>query len=170
MSIENSEQIEMATDPINEHEWLKNLIGEWRIKSEMAMEPGAPRIQSEGTASVKDLGGLWAYSENKETIPSMDQSTISYFALGYDVTFKEYRGSMVMSASSHLWKYAGTLSDDSTKMTLDCEGPSMTEEAGTALYRDVIELIDENHRIMTSYAQDKDGKWEEFVKAHYFRI
>jgi hypothetical protein len=168
MSTENQE-IEMGTKPTKEHEWLQKLVGEWRIESEMLVEPDAPKVKSTGTASVKSLDGLWAFSENKETMPNGVPVT-TYFALGYDVTFKEYRGCIIMSASSHLWKYTGTLSDDGKTMTLDCEGPDMVKDNATAFYRDIIELIDDNHRTYTSFMQDEHGAWQEFAKADYFRI
>lgn len=169
MSTDTQEQAEMTgTKPTKEHEWLQNLVGEWRIENEMTMEPDSPKIKSTGTASVKSLDGLWAFSENKETMPN-GQAVTTYFALGYDVTFKEYRGCIIMSASSHLWKYAGKLSEDGKTMTLDCEGPSMTDD-GTALYREVIELVDDNHRTHTSYSQNGEGKWEVFAKAEYSRV
>lgn len=168
MSNETPDFPEMATKPGNEHEWLQQLVGEWRIVSEMSMEPGGERFKSEGKSSVKNLGGLWAVSENKETMPDGTQVE-SYFALGYDVTFKEYRGCIFMSASSHLWKYSGELSADGKTMTLDCEGPNMVDD-GTALYRDVIELVDENHRIHRSFAQNEQGELQEFMKADYYRV
>ncbi len=169
---QTQEMTEMATKPLKEHEWLQKLLGEWRIESEMMMEPGGPKIKSTGTASAKSLGGLWAFTESKDTMPDGTEMT-SYFALGYDVSFKEYRGCWIASASSHLWKYIGDLSADGKSMTLNCEGPSMSPDANdgeTALYRDVIELIDENHRTLTSYSQDDKGEWQEFMIAHYYRI
>lgn len=168
MSTDTQEAMTMGTRPIKEHAWLQNLVGEWRIESEMSMEPGGPKMKSAGTASVKSLGGLWAFSENTETMPGGTEMT-SYFVLGYDVSFKEYRGCWIGSVSSHLWRYVGSLSADGTTMTLDCEGPSMIKEGETALYRDVIELIDDSHRTLTSYAQDDKGEWQEFSKSHYFR-
>lgn len=167
MSTETSGMEEIGTKPIKEHEWLQNLVGEWRVESEMVMEPGGPKLNTKGTASIKSLGGLWAFSELKDVQPDGSES-LSYFALGYDVTFKEYRGCWLGSFSSHLWKYTGSLSADEKIMTLDCEGPSMTDD-GTAPYRDVIELVDENHHVKTSYAQGENGEWEEFSTAHYYR-
>jgi len=169
MSTDTEEMMEMGTKPAKEHEWLQNLVGEWRIESEMSMEPGGPKMKSAGTASCKSLGGLWAFSENNETMPN-GLPNHSYFALGYDVSFKEYRGCWLGSVSSHLWKYTGTLSTEGKSMTLDCKGPSMVEDNKTALYRDVIDLIDENHRTLTSYGQNNKGEWEEFMKADYFRV
>lgn len=171
MSDENTpteEPMEMATKPLPEHEWLQKLVGEWKVESEMMMPDGS-KLKSEGTASAKSLGGLWAYMEGKDTMPDGTEM-ISYMALGYDVSFKEYRACMVMSASSHIWKYAGELSADGKTMTLNCEGPSMVTDGETTLYRDVIELIDDNTRTHTSNGQDEKGEWVEFAKSHYTRV
>lgn len=168
MSTDAQEPMEMGTKPVQEHEWLQKLVGEWKVESEMAAEPDSPKLKSQGSASVKSLGGLWAFSENKEAVSNGMEMT-SYFGLGYDVSFKEYRAFWVGSMSSHLWKYVGTLSADGKTMTLNCEGPSMTKDGETALYRDVIELIDDDHRTLTSYGQDEKGEWQEFAKAHYYR-
>ncbi|HSI21240.1 MAG TPA: DUF1579 family protein, partial [Verrucomicrobiae bacterium] len=106
MSTEPQDQMDMGTKPIKEHEWLQRLVGDWKIETEMVMEPGAPKMKSSGTATTKSLGGLWAFSEAKETMPN-GVATTSYLALGYDVSFKEYRGCGIASMSSHLWKYMG---------------------------------------------------------------
>ncbi len=168
MSTETQEAMEMGTKPIREHEWLQKLVGEWRVDTEMTM-PNGEKTTSQGTESVKSLGGLWAFSDGKATMPGGNPMTY-YFALGYDVSFKEYRGCMIMSVSSHLWKFSGSLSGDGRTMTLNCKGPSMTKDGETALYRDVIEIIDENHRTLTSTGQDDDGKWQDFMKASYTRV
>ena len=168
MSTETQEAVEMGTKPIKEHEWLKKLIGDWRVETEMTMPDGS-KSTSQGNESVKSLGGLWAIGEGKGTMP--DGASMDYrVALGYDVSFKEYRGCWYASVSSHLWKYVGELSADGKKMTLNCEGPSMTKDGETALYRDVIEIIDDNHRTLTSTGQDDNGEWHEFMKARYTRL
>lgn len=163
------EAAEMATKPIAEHGWLQNLVGEWRTESEMVMGPDKPTVKGQGKESVKSVGGLWAFSEATATMP--DGSTMEYYSsLGFDVSFKEYRGCWFASASSHLWKQVGELSADGKTMTLSCVGPHMIKDGETANYRDVIHLVDENHRTMTSYGQDENGDWYEFMKAHYTRV
>jgi hypothetical protein len=166
---DNNEQASMATKPVKEHEWLQNLVGEWRTEMEFVMEPGGDKQTSQGKESVTSLGGLWAYSQGTSTMPDGDEMRL-VSALGYDVSAKEYRGCWFASVSSHLWKYVGELSADGKKMTLNCEGPNMVKEGETALYRDVIDLIDANHRTLTSFAQGEDGEWVEFMKAHYYRV
>lgn len=169
MSTQTQEAVEMGTKPVPEHQWLQKLVGEWRVETEMTMAPDQPKQKSEGTESVKSLGGLWALGEGKATMP--DGTTMTYYsALGYDVSFKEYRGCWFASMSSHLWKQTGELSADGKVMTLNCVGPHMTNEGETANYRDVIEILDAHHRTLTSYGQDESGQWQEFMKARYTRV
>lgn len=162
-------EFEMATRPLPEHQWLQNLVGEWRIETEMNMGPDQPALKSEGAETVKSLGGLWAFGEARSTMP--DGTPMTYCStLGYDVSFKEYRGCWFASVSSHLWKYVGELSADGKTMTLHCVGPSMMKDGETANYRDVIEILDENHRTLTSYGQQENGEWQQFMKARYTRV
>jgi hypothetical protein len=164
----SEEAMEMGTKPVKEHEWLQQLVGEWRTETEMTMGPDQPPAKATGRESVRSLGGLWAYTEGTSETPV---GMMEYRAgLGYDVSFKEYRGFWVASMSSHLWKQTGTLSADGKTMTLDCVGPHMEKDGETANYRDVIEILGPNHRTMTSSAQDDEGTWQQFMTVHYQRI
>ena len=160
---------QMGTKPVPEHQWLQQLVGEWRVETEMSMGPGQPTQTSQGTETVKSLGGLWAFGEGKA--PGPDGTEMTYHsALGYDVSFKEYRGCWFASMSSHLWKYTGELSADGKVMTLNCVGPDMVNDGQTANYRDVIEILDADHRTLTSYGQQENGEWQQFMKARYTRV
>lgn len=168
MSTETQEVQEMGTKPVKEHEWLQKLVGKWNTEAEMMMGPDQPTMTSKGTETVTSLGGLFAFGEGSAQMP--DGSGMEYkSALGYDVSFKEYRGVWFASMSSHLWKSVGTLSGDGKTMTLDVVGPHMQKDGETANYRDVIEIQDDNHRTMTSYGQDDDGNWQQFMKVSYTR-
>jgi hypothetical protein len=157
-----------GTKPVAEHAWLHNLVGEWTITTEMSMGPSGPEMTSEGSETVTMLGGLWAFGEGEMTMPD-GESMHHKLALGWDVSFNEYRGCWFASASSHLWNYFGELSEDGKVMTLSCEGPSMVKDGETANYRDVHELIDENTRTMTAWGQSEDGSWRSFMKSTYRR-
>lgn len=168
MAIEEQE-VPMGTKPQEQHAWLQKLVGEWKTESVMSMGPDQPEQTSTGTEKVVSLGGLWAFGEGTGTMPNGE--TMEYkTALGYDVSFNEYRGCWFASMSSHLWKYTGTLSDDGKTMTLACVGPNMVKDGETANYRDVIELIDENTRTLTSYGEDENGEWQQFMKCTYTRV
>ncbi len=167
MSTETVEAQDMGSKPVAEHAWLQQLVGEWKTEAEMMMPDGSV-MKSEGTESVKDLCGLWAYGQGRAVMPAGEPMNY-YTGLGYDLTFKEYRGFMIMDVSSHLWKYTGTLSEDGKTMTLDCVGPNMEKEGETANYRDVIHIIDENHRTMTSSGEQANGEWIQYMKVSYTR-
>ena len=163
------QQMEMGTKPIREHEWLNKLVGDWRTETEMWMAPGQPPMKSSGTEKVRNSGGLWAVAEGRTEMPN--GTPVEYVAaLGYDVSFKEYRGCWFGSMSSHLWKQAGELSDDGRTMTLSCVGPNMYRDGETANYRDVIEIIDENHRTMASYGEDENGQMQQHMRVTYTRV
>lgn len=162
-----ADDMEMVTKPTAEHAWLQKLVGTWKTRSEMTM-PDGNSATSEGTETVTSLGGLWAFGEGK--CPGPDGGPMEYKSgLGYDVSFKEYRGFWIASVSSHIWKYTGELSADGRKMTLNCVGPSMSKDGETANYRDVIEFQDDDHRTLTSYGQDENGEWQQFMKVYYTR-
>ena len=169
MSTQTEDVMEMGTRPVPEHQWLQQLVGEWRVTSEMTMGPDQPAQSAQCTEVVKSLGGLWAFAESNVLLPNGKEMT-HCSALGYDVSFKEYRGCNFFSLSSHLWKSVGELSADGKVMTLNCVGPSMTKDGETANYRDVIEILDADHRTLTSYGQDDNGAWQQFMKAHYTRV
>lgn len=169
MSVSDQDQMEMATKPVAEHAWLQRLVGNWKTESEMRMGPDQPPALSEGSETVTSLGGLWAFTDGKAQMPN-GQDMNYKVALGYDVSFKEYRGCWFADASSHLWKYTGTLSADGNTMTLDCVGPNMEKEGETANYRDVIEFSDDDHRTMKSYGQAEDGSWNLFMTVQYTRV
>ncbi len=169
MSDEKHDDVEMGTKPEEHHAWLQKLVGEWQVTTVMNMGPDKPQETTTGTETVRSLGGLWAFGEGRSSMP--DGSPMEYkTALGWDVSFKEYRACWFASVSSHLWKYVGALSEDGTKMTLNCIGPNMEKEGETANYRDVIEILDDNHRTLTSYGEGDDGTWQEFMKATYKRV
>lgn len=133
------------------------------------MGPDSPMQEASGEETVTSLGGLWAVGETTGSMPDGTDS-LSYWALGYDVSFKQYRGCWFGSMSSHLWKNEGELSSDGKTMTLTCIGPSMTKDGETETYQDVIHIVDKDHRTMTSYAPGEDGKMQVFMKSTYTRV
>jgi hypothetical protein len=168
MSTEPQEPTMAGTQPVPEHEWLRQLEGAWRTESEMTV-PGTGSVRGEGNETVTMLGSLWAFAEGSGTMPG--GGTMHYRSgLGFDVSSLEYRGFWIADVSSHLWIYHCELSEDGRKMTMNCAGPHMVRDGETALYRDEIEILDGNRRTLTSYGQDDQGDWHVFVQATYTRV
>jgi hypothetical protein len=97
-------------------------------------------------------------------------ASITMVTLGYDPQKKRYVGTFVGSMMTNLWVYEGQLDDEGKVLTLDTEGPAMSAEGKMAKYRDVIEVLSDNHRKLTSFVQDDDGNWLQIMSANYHRI
>ena len=158
-------------EPQKEHQWLQQLVGEWTSEAEMVMGPDKPTMKSQGTESVRSLGGLWTVAEGQGEMPGGGTATM-ILTLGYDPQKKRFVGTWVGSMMTHLWVYDGWLDESGKVLTLEADGPKMGPEGpaeGTAKYRDVIELKSDDHRVLTSHTLGDDGQWNHFMTAHYRR-
>lgn len=156
--------------PGEEHRWLQQLVGEWTSEARMTME-GGPEGTCRGTESVRSLGGLWVLAEGQGDMPGGGMATM-LMTLGYDPARKRYVGTWIGSMMTHLWVYEGELDAGGQVLTLSSEGPDMSPGAppGRLLkYRDVIEIVAPDHRVLTSHCQGEDGQWQKFMEAHYRR-
>jgi Protein of unknown function (DUF1579) len=88
--------------------------------------------------------------------------------LGFDPQSDRFVGTFVGSMMTHLWLYNGSLDVDGKVLTLDTEGPNFNQTA-MAKYKDTIEFVSDDHRVMTSQILMDDGNWLLFMTAHYQR-
>jgi hypothetical protein len=143
--------------PQKEHEWLKQLEGEWETEADMVMEPGKPAVKVKGTESIRLLGGFWAVAEMK----CLGIHMTGVMTIGYDAQKKKYVGTWVCSMSDWLCQYEGTA--DGKVLTLECEGPNPADGGKLVKMKDVIEIKDKDHRVLTSSMLGADGKWVTFM-------
>jgi hypothetical protein len=158
----------MKSELQKEHQWLQKLVGEWTCEAEMTMTPDQPPVKSEATESVRSLGGLWIVAEGQGEMPGGGPAT-TMMTLGYDPQKARYVGTWIGSMMSYMWIYNGTLNAEGKVLTLDTEGPNMSDEGKLARYQDVIEFKTDDHRILASQVLGDDGKWNRFMTAHYRR-
>jgi Protein of unknown function (DUF1579) len=158
----------MKAESQKEHAWLQKFVGEWTFEGECSMGPGQPPMKSTGTETVRSLGGLWVLGEGRGEMPGGGPMT-SIITLGYDPQKQRFVGTFVASVMTNLWAYDGTLDASGQVLTLDTEGPSFSGNGGMAKYQDIIELRNDNHRVLRSQMLGDDGKWHEFMTAHYRR-
>ena len=158
----------MNTEPQKEHQWLQKFLGEWTSEAEASMEPGKAPETFKGTESVRSLGGLWIVAEGQGEMPGAGTAG-TIMTLGYDPRKKRYTGTWIGSMMDHLWVYDGGLDAAERVLTLDTEGPGMTDQSKMDRYRDVIEFKSDDHRVLTSHHLGEDGTWRPFMTAHYRR-
>lgn len=161
----------MEVTPQKEHEWLHKLIGDWTSEMDAPAEPGKPADKCRGSERVRSLGGLWVLAEGQGEMPGGGQATM-LMTLGYDPARRRFVGTWVGSMMTHLWIYEGTLDNNRRLLTLESEGPvcDATGASGKlAKYRDVIEIVSDDERRLTSHMLGEDGQWRQFMTACYRR-
>ena len=163
----------MHVEPQKEHQWLQKLVGEWTYEHDCSMGPDKPPEKFRGTETVRSLGGVWAVCEGRGQMPGGGAAT-TIMTLGYDPAKKRYVGTFIGSMMTHMWVYEGQLDATGKVLTLDTEGPSWTPEGKVvegkmAKYKDVIAFKSDDYRTLTSNLLGDDGKWQEFMTAHYRR-
>ena len=71
---------------------------------------------------------------------------------------------------THLWVYSGTLDSSGRVLSLDTEGPDFSDLGKpNRKYKDVHEFTGDDQRVLTSHVLGDDGKWTQFMTAHYRR-
>lgn len=160
------EMPEMPPPPGDHHKWLEQLVGTWTVESEMVAGEGEQPTKYTGTDTVRSLGGRWIVGELRSEIPDMGPMN-AILTLGYNPKTGKYQGTWVDSITDQLWVYVGTLDPTRKILTLEAEGPNMIDPSkGNTKYRDTIEIKSPDHRTLTSSAL-VDGKWVQFMTAHY---
>lgn len=152
-----------------EHQWLMRLVGEWEIEGEGTMGPDQPPVTWKGTESVRALGDYWTIGEGRSPMPGGGEM-VSITTYGYDPAKGRFVGTFVSSVMTMMWLYEGSLDASEKVLTLDTEGPGMGQEGTTARYQDIVEMIDDDHRVLRSQVLTDDGQWFQFMTAHYRRV
>ncbi len=158
----------MQAEPQKEHQWLQQLIGEWAYEHEAAMGPDQPRETFRGSEIVRSLGGLWILGEGQGEMPGGGTAN-TVLTIGFDPEKQRFVGTWIGSMMANLWTYDGWLSEDGKVLTLEAEGPSFSGDGTIAKYRDVTEIKSLDHRVLRSFVQSDDGRWQEFMTADYRR-
>jgi hypothetical protein len=131
------------------------------------MEPDRSPSKIVGTEVVRSLGGLWMVAEGESKMPDGSAGK-TIMTLGYDPQIDRFIGTFIGSMMTHLWLYNGSLNGAETLLTLDTEGPNFSQTA-IAKYKDTIEFVSDDHRVMTSQILMDDGNWNQFMTANYRR-
>lgn len=157
--------------PVKEHEWFKQLEGEWTWETDMPTAEGQPPVKCGGTESARMIGGFWLIADGMGDMGGMKMENRS--ALSYDVNKKTYIGSVVTGMDSTLWIYTSGEVDATGKiLTLHCEGPNvMTMDASQIVkYVETHEIKDGDHRVFSSKMQNPDGTFTPIMTATYTRV
>jgi hypothetical protein len=159
----------MQSEASNDHQWLRQLLGDWRYETDSATEPGKPAERHQGTERVRAFGPLWVLCEGQGDMPG-GGSAQTLMTLGFDSGGSRFVGTWIGSMMTHLWRYDGTLDAARKVLTLTAEGPDFQQPGKTRRYRDVIEMLAPDHRTLSSFVHSDEGTWRQFMIAHYWRV
>jgi len=160
----------MEARPGKEHAWLQRLVGEWEYEAEMVGAPGQPSERSTGSERVRSLGALWIVADGEGTQPGTGEVVRTQITIGYDPAKGCFVSTWIASMMAFLWVCEGTLDPTERRLTLECDGPSFTVEGAMGRYRDIIEMIDDDRRVLRGEVLGEDGRWQQFMETRYRRI
>ncbi len=154
--------------PVAEHEWLAQLVGEWEWEGEVSPQPGQPPHKLTGVERVRSLSGMWFICESAGS--HGDECGIEHVVtLGYDPDRGCYVGTWIGSMMSTLWVYQGQLDETRTRLLLCSDGPDCFDAGKISHYRDIVVIIDDDHRELHSEVQREDGEWEKLLVTRFRR-
>ncbi len=164
---QSAEPMTEQDEPARDHQWLKQLVGEWDVQFKMYIQPDQPPSEAAGTDSVRAIGDHWVIAETKSTM--MGAPFSGMLSLGYDPQKKNFNATWIDSMGGYLWVYKGTLNDVGDTLTLETEGPSMQNLNETARYNEVITITGKDTRTFSSSIEVEDGQWMTILEAEYRR-
>ena len=157
-----------AATPGDAHKKLEPFVGNWDVKVKSWMSPGAPVMESTGSAETRwILGGR--YIEEKFQGNFMGQPFNGVGYTGYDNTRKQYSSTWMDNMSTAVMHSAG-LSDPSGKVMAF----AATMADPTAGGKDVriemrITVPDNDHHMMEMWGPAPDGKMYRSMEISYTR-
>jgi hypothetical protein len=119
---------------------------------------------------VRTLGEAWLLAEGRGQMPD-GTPTQTLMTIGYDPAQQAFVGTWIGSMMNHLWHYRrGTLDAGERVLTLEADGPRFDGKPGSAQYRDILELVSDDERLLHGNVQLDDGSWSRFMTARYRRV
>jgi Protein of unknown function (DUF1579) len=150
-------------EPSPGHLWLLRLLGSWRWESEPVPDVPSPPDR-EGVEEWRAIGQLWVQGESRSP------SGHSLMTLGWDAERGRAVGTWLGSMMPQLWHYDGELEVEVGRLSLYSVGPSWTEEGASARYRDVIQWVNEDERLLIGEIEEGAGEWRRFMCTRYRRV
>jgi len=163
-----TQDLTQPAEALEQHRWLQQLVGDWKVSSEAILEPGAEPMLWESREHVRSIGGLWVLVEASAELAG--EPFTSLLTLGYDPDQGTFVGSWVDTMQTRMWTYVGQLGEAQRILTLETEGPSFFDPDKTASYRDQLELIGPDEKRMTSTVLTEDGTWMVYLTVRSQRV
>lgn len=140
-----------AATPGDQHAWLMDSAGTWKVQQTMWMQPGAEPTVSEGTAEREALLGGRVLRETYSST-FMDQPYQGVAHSGYDIVSGKFWVTWMDNMSTALYSGEGECNDDRDHCTYEVSGTDP--------------MTGGQHTIRIEAAFDEDGEVHTFHEAH----
>jgi hypothetical protein len=156
-----------AAAPGAPHQLLAQLAGSWKTTSKSWQMPGAPPIESTGTAETKMvMGGRYLQETMDSTMMGMPFQGMGL--LGYDNLRQEYSGVWLDNMSTQLMPYSGQY--DPARKTFTMKGDFLDAVSGQIMTaRMVTTVISEKEHHLEMFMPGPDGKEFKGMEMIYVR-
>lgn len=151
-----------------QQQWLRRFVGEWTVDGTGDCGQGQPPMTHRGRETVRMIGEHWILCEAHATLGENKGEMTSILTLGYDPAKDRFIGSWIGSPMPFLFTYEGVLRNN--VLPLDTMGPSMVKPGELARYQDVLEMHEDDRRVLWSQMLMDDGSWKKFMRAEYVRV
>lgn len=149
-----------------EHEWLRQLVGEWTYEMDCPGGPDGATMKVSGKETVRAFGDIWFQAEGLTAGPDGAPAR-TLLTVGYDPQKGRFCGTWIGTMMNTLWVYDGELDERENKLVLGSRGPNT--EGGTSNYRDIIIMHSRDERSFVAMIEKEDGRWETMMAVRYSR-
>jgi hypothetical protein len=155
-----------ASTPGDAHKKLDHMVGNWNVTVKSWMAPGAPPMESTGTAeNTWVLGHRWVQESFHGTFMGMPFEGIGY--TGYDNIKQQYVGTWMDNMSTAVMTSAGKGGSGNTwEFTSSMDDP-MTGKSSTITQK--VTFADADHHSLEMWAPGPDGRQFKMMEISYSR-
>jgi len=133
-------------------DWAQPFLGDWTFE---IFDTGQAEPTMSGQESVR-LVGTWLVAEATGEFQMLT-------TIGFDPELGRFVGAVAGTMTPSLFVMSG-VRDESGVLTLETEGPAITEGRKTDRYRDIWRLTGPNTREIAAEVLEADGSWREFMR------
>ncbi len=155
-----------ASQPGPEHAKLKMRVGNWQVAGAFYMAPGAPPMQSKGTANIRPMMGGRYFRENY-TGEFMGLKFTGMGISGYDKGLKKFVSTWIDSMSTGVMSSEGTASGDVISYVGEYFDPMRKQLVKT---KSVLTLKSRKTHTITMYEFSEDGSERKVMELDYTRV
>jgi len=155
-----------ASTPGDAHKKLNDMVGTWNVTVKSWMAPGAPPMESAGTAvNSWVLGGRWIEEKFTGSFMGMPFEGIGY--TGYDNIKKQYVGTWMDTVSTAVMMSTGKGGSGNTYEFSSSMDDPMTGKPSPITEKVI--FTDADHHTMEMWGAGPDGKVMKMMEIAYSR-